>query len=73
MVLSQRFVGCVGCKERGLRDLRLRHFDNPRLRNGAASVEALLYLYCKLHLFRDVRVTKTARILFHIFNTEHLN
>lgn len=44
MVLSQRFVGCVGYKERGLRDLRLRHFDNPRLRNGAASVEALLYL-----------------------------
>lgn len=30
MVLSQRFVGCVGCKERGLRDLRLRHFDNPQ-------------------------------------------
>ena len=43
MVLSQRFVGCVGCKERGLRELRLRHFDNPPLRNGATTVAILLY------------------------------
>lgn len=43
MVLSQRFVGYVGCKERGLRELCLRHFDNLPLRNGAATV-ALLFI-----------------------------